>query len=222
MERAELKTWAKAKIKGHIWELLVPILVASILTGLTVGQKVTTGENGLEVSGGYNLGFFLYFVQVGLVWFMVKFVNDQEHNFKDLFHFAGDYVRIFVVNLLQLLIVGLFALLLIVPGIIKLFSFALVPYLLADDKYKDLGYKAVLDKSAEMMNGHKMDYFMFCLSFFGWFLLLPFTFGLLAIWLAPYFTTAQVKFLNDIKTAAEGSVPATDTPAPAAEEAPAA
>lgn len=202
MERAELKNWAKEKIKGHIWELLVPILVAGVLTGLTIGASYNA-ETG-DYSSGINLGFFLYFVQVGLVWFMVKFVTDQEHEFKDLFYFVNDYVRIFLINLLQTIFIVLWTLLLIVPGIIKAISYVLVPYLLADDKYKDLGYRDVLKKSEEMMKGHKMDYFVFCLSFIGWFLLVPFTLGLILIWLAPYFTTAQVKFLNDIKTNAEG------------------
>ena len=200
MERAELKKWAKEKIKGHIWELFIPILVAGILVGLAI----PTGENEEGVKTFLNLGFFFYFVQVGLVWFMVKFINDQKYEFKDLFHFANDYVRIFLVNLLQTIFVALWAILLVVPGIIKAFSYALVPYLLADDKYKDLGYRDLLKKSEEMMNGHKMDYFVFCLSFIGWFLLACVTAGILLIWLSPYFTTAQVKFLNDIKTGAEG------------------
>ena len=135
---------------------------------------------------------------------MVKFINDQKYEFKDIFHFSNDYVRIFLVNLLQIIFVALWTILLVVPGIIKAFSYALVPYLLADDKYKDLGYRDLLKKSEEMMNGHKMDYFVFCLSFIGWFLLACVTAGILLIWLSPYFTTAQVKFLNDIKTGAEG------------------
>ena len=99
MNGAEIKKWSKEKIKGKIWELLIPILVASILTGLTIGQKVVQTENGISVEGGVNLGIFLYFVQVGLVYFMVKFINDQPHEFKDLFYFTKDYVRIFLVNL---------------------------------------------------------------------------------------------------------------------------
>ena len=213
MERVELKKWAKEKIKGHIWELLIPILVAGILTSLTVGQEVvTTAEEGIKVSGGVNLGIFFYFVQVGLIWFMVKFVTDQPHEFKDLFHFANDYIRIFLVNLLQCIFIVLWCLLLIVPGIIKAIAYALVPYLLADEKYKDLGYREVLKKSEEMMKGHKMDYFVLCLSFIGWFLLALPTFGLIFIYVSPYFTTTVVKFLNDIKTSYEGgsSTPVTD------------
>lgn len=208
MERAELKKWAKEKIKGHIVELLIPILVASILTTLTIGQTVTTSTDGgfsYKVEGGVNLGFFFYFVTVGLTYFMVRFINDENHEFKDLFRFFKDYVRIFVVNLLQCIFVVLWSILLIVPGIMKAFSYALVPFLLADDKYNDLSYTAVLKKSEEMMKGHRMDYFVFYLSFFGWFLLALCTFGLLLIWLAPYFETARVKFLNDIKTSQESS-----------------
>lgn len=207
MDRVEIKKWAKEKIKGHIWELLIPIVVAGILTNLTVGQQITTGADGgasVQVSGGINLGFFFYFVTVGLTYFMVKFINDEKHEFKDLFHFINDYVRIFVVNLLQTIFIVLWALLLVIPGIIKAFAYALVPFLLADDKYKDLSYTEVLKKSEEMMNGHKMDYFVFCLSFIGWFLLAIPTLGLLLIWLSPYYETARVKFLNDIKTDAEG------------------
>ena len=136
---------------------------------------------------------------------MVKFINDEHHEFKDLFYFTKDYIRIFLVNLLQCVFIFLWSLLLIVPGIIKVFAYSLVPFLLADDKYNNLGYKEVLKKSEEMMNGHKMDYFVFNLSFIGWALLIPFTLGIILIWLAPYYTTARIKFLNDIKTSHEGN-----------------
>jgi len=203
MTRGELKEWAKGKIKGHIWELLVPILVAGLLTGLTIGAKANYTDGKFEYFAGYNLGFFLYFVEVGLTYFMVQFINDKEYAFSDLFKFAKDYVRIFVVNLLQCIFVFLWTLLLIVPGIIKGFAYSLVSFLLADEKYSDLGYMDVLKKSDEMMKGHKMDLFVFELSYIGWWILAGFTLGILCIWLVPYYTTAKYKFLNDIKTGYE-------------------
>ena len=54
MSRAEIKAWAKEKIKGHIWELLVPIIVAGILTGLTIGGGYNT-ETG-DYKTGVKLG----------------------------------------------------------------------------------------------------------------------------------------------------------------------
>ena len=61
MNRAEIKTWAKDKIKGHIWELLIPILVTGILTGLTIGQKYTIDIDITE----YLQQAFIYGVQNG-------------------------------------------------------------------------------------------------------------------------------------------------------------
>ena len=198
MERAEIKQWAKEKIKGHIWELLVPIAVASILTTLTIGGGYN--QDTQTWSTGVSLGLFFYFVTVGLIKFIKAFNEDKEHNFKDLFFYANDYVRIFIVNLLQGIFVALWMCLLIVPGIIKALAYALVPYILADEKYKDKKSMEVLKLSEEMMKGHKMDYFVFGLSYFGWFLLGAITCGLALIYVAPYFTVAQVKFLDDIKT----------------------
>lgn len=196
MNRTETKNWAKEKIKGHIWELLIPIIVAGFLTNLSF----TFGGNG-ENSTRYTitLGIFFYFVEVGLIKFIKAFNEDKAHEFKDLFSYTGDYVRIFLTDLLQGIFVFLFLLLLIVPGIIKALAYALVPFILEDEKYKDKSSMEILKLSQEMMNGHKKDYFVFGLSYFGWFFLTAITCGLAGIYVAPYFTVAQVKFLSDIK-----------------------
>ena len=81
----------------------------------------------------------------------------------------------------------------------KALAYALVPYILEDEKYKDMKAMEILKLSENMMNGHKMDYFVFGLSFFGWFLLGFITCGIGLIYVTPYFTVAQVKFLTEIK-----------------------
>ena len=198
MSRVELKNWAKEKIKGHIWELLIPIVIASFLTSFTIGGQYSFEDGELSYRAGFPIGIFLYFVTVGLTYFMVKFINNKEHNLKDLFYFAKDYVRTFLTGLLQSIFIFLWALLLIVPGIIKAIAYSLVPFILADEKYKDLGYMDVLKKSEELMKGHKADYFVLQLSFIGWHLLAILTLGILEIWVIPYETTATYKFLDDI------------------------
>ena len=199
MNRVELKNWAKEKIKGHLWELLIPIALASFIANFSIGAKYSTDGGQFSYSAGFPIGVFLYFVTVGLAYFMVQFVNDKEHNIKDLIRFTDDYVRTFLTNLLQIIFVFLWTLLLIIPGIIKSIAYAMVPLLLADDKYKDLKPKEVLQKSEEMMNGHKMDLFVLGLSFIGWHILAIFTLGILEIWIIPYQETAKYKFLDDIK-----------------------
>lgn len=197
MNRAELKEWSKKKIKGHVWELLIAIIIAGILTGLTVGQHWDF-ETGRYYQG-YQIGAIIFcFVEVGLAAYMIKFVNDKERSYKELFDYYKDFVRIFVTQLLSGIFIVLWMLLLIVPGIIKAISYSLVNIILSDEKYKDLSYMDVLKKSETLMNGHKMDYFVLQLSFIGWHLLAILTLGILEIWITPYQTTATYKFLNDI------------------------
>ena len=212
MTRAELKQWAKDKLKGNLWNILPAILVAGILTGLTI--RVGSGED----KTSYSLGWLFYFVQVGLAYFMVNFIKDRKYEFNDIFHFAKDFGKCLGAGLLQSLWIFLFCLLLIVPGIIKALGFVLVPFLMADEKYKDMKIPDLLKKSEEMMNGHKMDYFMLILSFFGWFLLILPTLVFIMIYVGPYLSICQAKFLTDVKEAAEG----TSGQAPVAEAQPAA
>ena len=50
-----------------------------------------------------------------------------------------------------------------------------------------------------MMDGHKWEYFVFNLSFIGWYLLCGITFGIAAIWVVPYVTTANVMYYEKLK-----------------------
>ena len=202
MKNTEIKLWAKNKIKGNIWNLLIAISIAGIITGLMIptGTNYTfIGDTPVQYRTTISIGFLFYFVQVGLVYYMIDFINDNKPNLNDLFKFKNDFGRDLGAGLLVTILVALFTLLLIVPGIIKGISYALVPYLLGDEKYKDLSIMEILKKSEEMMYGHKTDYFLLNLSFIGWYLLTPFTLFLLLIWLIPYVQTANTKFLYDIK-----------------------
>ena len=212
MSRAEIKAWAKAKLHENFWPICGTVIVALILTNL--GYYTYSYQDGVLTANGYSFGWILYFVTVGLAYYMVKLINNKNPEFKDLFHFGNDFLRCLGASILQIIFVFLWCLLLIVPGIIKLFGYALVPYLLADEKYKDMKVTDVLKKSQEMMNGHKWDYFVFCLSFILWFMLVGITFGIAIIYVGPYQQVACAKFLNDIKLAAEGEKVETKTVAP--------
>ena len=199
MTRAELKEWAKKKIKGKVLPLFAVILVANIIANISIPTGKTV-INGMEVQSTFSLAIFLGFISVGLASYMIKFINDKDYQFNDIFAYAKDFVRIFVVNLLKTIFIALWTLLFIIPGIICAFSYTLVDMILADERYNDLGFKEILDLSKAMMKGHKMDAFVLALSFIGWHLLAPFTLFLLEIWIIPYQQTALTKFLYDIKT----------------------
>ena len=56
-----------------------------------------------------------------------------------------------------------------------------------------------IDESKKMMDGHKMDLFIFQLSFIGWWLLCIVTLGIATIWVGPYMAVSMVNFYNEIK-----------------------
>ena len=109
----------------------------------------------------------------------------------------GNYKRNLLGILLMYIYIILWTLLLIIPGIIKSFSYAMLPYILHDNP--ELSVKDALRKSEIMMKGHKFDLFCLVLSFLGWIILAIFTFGIGYLWLIPYMYCSMAAFYDDIK-----------------------
>jgi len=86
----------------------------------------------------------------------------------------------------------LWFMLLIIPGIIKYFSYFMVPYILADNP--NIGYKRAIELSKRMTYGHKFKIFVLELSFIGWFLLgvLALAIGVLFVMPYPNATNAEL------------------------------
>ena len=91
----------------------------------------------------------------------------------------------------------LWSLLFIIPGIIKMFSYAMTTYILEDNP--ELSADEAIDRSRAMMKGHKFDLFWLILSFIGWFILCAFTLGIGLLWLMPYTNTTVAAFYEDVK-----------------------
>lgn len=197
MSRLSIKEFAKNKVKENFLLIMFTSIVGVILPNLEFMTEQFNGKYFYTVY--YYFGWIFYFVEVGFAFFLVKFIKNEKCSFKDIFSFYPDFMRCIYAILLQIIIIALNLLLFIIPGIIKLFSYALVPYLLADSKYQDMKLTDILKKSKEMMNGHKMDFFILNLSFIAWHLLAIPTLGLIEIWIIPYQSVSNAKFLVDIK-----------------------
>lgn len=106
----------------------------------------------------------------GYAKFLFKFSNKEEVAVSDLF---SEYSRIgsgFVMNLLTGIYLVLWTLLFFPVGIVKSFSYALTPYIMAENP--NVGANEAITMSREMMNGNKGKLFFLKLSFIGWALLL--------------------------------------------------
>ena len=99
--------------------------------------------------------------------------------------------------LLANILLMLWFLLLIIPGIIKTFSYAMTKYILEENP--ELGASDAIHRSRMMMKGHKFDLFWLYLSFIGWGLLCILTLGIGFIWLIPYMETAEAAFYEEVK-----------------------
>ncbi len=89
------------------------------------------------------------------------------------------FERSFLIFLWDLTIIG---------GIIKRYSYKMVPYILAENP--DIGHSEAFALSRRMMNGNKMRAFLLDLSFLGWRILNLFTLGILRfVWINPYTET---------------------------------
>ena len=94
----------------------------------------------------------------------------------------------------------LWALLFFIPGIVKALSYSMAPYILAENKGKSA--LECINESKEMTKGHKMELFVLGLSFIGWGLLCGITFGIAAIWVAPYMQATMANVYNSLKPVA--------------------
>ena len=193
MSRQEIKQKAKQQIKGHIWMFLLVNFIAVALSCVSY----------IPFVGALVLFIFYPFITINLYRVYQQFACRNVppepkalfQNFKEMW--AKSWVLMFMMGLF----VFLWSLLLIIPGIIKALSYAAAPYVLAANP--ELSGPEALNKSKEIMKGHKMDLFVFYLSFLGWVLLIPLTFGLILIWLLPYMSTAEAAFFANL-----GVVPA--------------
>lgn len=91
---------------------------------------------------------------------------------------------------------------------IWLMRYAAAPYVLV--RHPDKTVRESISESIAMMKGHRIEFFIFELSFIGWFLLVPFTLGFLLLWLLPYYFESTALFFQYVEDAY--MIPGTEGP----------
>ncbi len=112
---------------------------------------------------------------------------------------GGRYKNIVKTLFLRDLYVFLWSLLLLIPGIIKSYEYAMIPYILAERP--DLETEEVFELSRRMMSGEKFDVFILGLSFIGWMFIALLSFGLAAVfYIGPYIYMTDAELYEVLKT----------------------
>lgn len=188
MDRAMLKSAAKRQIQGNIGILFLISLLSSLIVGALSAIPVVGSIASMLLSGAFSLALIDIYMNLAL---------GTKPEVGSLFSRLADTLPAFCTSFLVGLFTFLWSLLLFVPGIIKACSYSQAMYILAEDP--GMGPMEAIRRSKEMMEGHKMEYFLLCLSFYGWALLGIFTFGILYIWLIPYMQATFVNYHRSLK-----------------------
>ena len=144
-------------------------------------------------------------VSFGLADFFIRLVKGEPVEFRMLF---GHFHRIWqgiCMNFMVSLFTFLWSLLFIIPGIIAVYRYAMVPYLMAE--FPDLGVMDAIRESKRLMHGNKWRFFCLGISFIGWALLSAMTFGIGSLWLNPYMNAAQAAFYMEVTGRGPSSEP---------------
>ena len=124
-------------------------------------------------------------LKVGCYDFFIRNTENPPAELNNIGKGFRDYWHTFVTLFLTDLYLVLWTLLLFIPGIIKAYSYRMVPYILAE--HPELSASEIITRSREMMDGQKWRAFVLDLSFLGWFLLGILTLGIVNLfWTSPY------------------------------------
>lgn len=189
-ENSSIRAAAKATLSGR-W--LNPVLCTLIYTAIAgaVGAIPAVGSVVallvvLPLGFGYNVAFLRHVRG-----------EDVDGLVTRPFDAFKEYGRYLGTSLLMSVFVMLWSLLLIIPGIIMGYAYAMTPYIMKDNP--EMGAMDCIKKSKEMMRGYKWKLFCLDLGYIGWFLLGCITFGIYFLWLCPWIECAHVKFYEELK-----------------------
>ncbi|MBQ8293416.1 MAG: DUF975 family protein [Bacilli bacterium] len=187
MKAKDFRKKAWAALTGN-WgiAIITTIIVAAIngaLAATGVGSVVT-----LLVSGPLTLGTVIVFT---------KIMKGEKPEIMNLFDGFKNFTNAFLLALVNSLFIALWSLLLVIPGIVKSYAYAMSFYILND--HPEMTQSEARAASIEMMKGHKWELFCLHFSFIGWMLLSILTFGILMIWVTPYMQAAEVAFYQNLK-----------------------
>ncbi|MBM6615167.1 DUF975 family protein [Desemzia sp. RIT804] len=221
---AELKQDARDMLKGR-WKdavlmnfiptlIIIVALVILVITIFIAAESFgfwseSTSDSYFpgNSSSGTASGIFSAFITAGISFTFLNAFRDASYKIrplKDAFQaFSKKYfLGVLLVYIISSLFTFLWTLLFIIPGIIKSYAYSQA-YLIYKDHVDrpDLEQISALDcitESKELMQGHKMRFFLLGLSFLGWILIGVLTLGIGFLWITPYMVATNTAFYHDL------------------------
>lgn len=215
MDERNFRAKAKEVLKGHWGISIAAAVLASLLGALLVGSSFFPDLDsdlaqtyGICIARpkpvdtfiiGLNIAAFVVggVIQLGYCKYLLRQHDGETYEIRDLFSQFDRFWDGFVLKFLRGIYVFLWSLLLLIPGFIASYSYAMSPFLMAENP--DLSPSDALSLSKKMMDGHKGELFALDLSFIGWSILCILTLNIGYLFLNPYQNAAYAAFYRELK-----------------------
>lgn len=179
MTRSQLKRRGRDVLSGNWGIALVTMVINGAISGLT--SAILPGLGGMVVSGPMEFGVQRIYLSLQ---------REREPSVEEIFSGFEHFLNCFLTGVLRGVFCFLWGLLLIVPGIVKSIAYSQVFFLLNDDP--EMEAMDVLRASEDLMDGHKLEYFLLQLSFLPWILLCVFIVPL--FYVVPYISATNAAY----------------------------
>lgn len=137
-------------------------------------------------------------LEIGCKRFFLKNLKEDAQTREICYAFDNGYKNNIKIMFFRDLYTILWALLLVIPGIIKAYEYQMIPYILAENP--GISKEEAFALSKKMMYGNKWKSFLMDLSFLGWEILDVFTLGILGVFfLNPYEAQTEAALYEAVK-----------------------
>jgi len=217
MEASDIRLKARMTLRGQLLESVLAALIAGFC-----GALITSGGGNFQINFDTQtmeglpsfvqmiINSFVSFgvaiaicsiviggtVQLGYAQYLLKQQDSVDIGIQDLFSQFHRIGQGFLQSFLRGLFTALWSLLFIIPGIVKSLSYAMTPFIMAENP--QLSALEAIEVSKQMMDGHKAELFWLNLTFIGWNILCVFTLGIGYLLLNPYMNTSYAVFYRSI------------------------
>lgn len=208
-DRIRIKSNARLFYKNNTGTSICSLLIYMGITfGASIAFAVFGSAAGITGDADYFLvvEFFSLVISIAIIPLGMGLLNWYRRSIyekvplSELFCFYrdGHFLGAVGTQILMSLYVWLWSFLLVIPGIIKSYSYSQTMFIKAENP--NISASRAIELSKIMMEGHKMDMFVLHLSFLGWVLLSSITYHILGIvYVFPYFYAALAFAYEEIK-----------------------
>lgn len=135
-------------------------------------------------------------ITLGYCQFYLNLLQKRPVHVMDLFAHKNRWGKGLLLSITTSFCVSLWTLLLIIPGIVASYSYALAPYILTE--HTEMSPIDAIGESKRLMKGNKWRLFCLHFSFIGWKIAVVFTGGIGFLVLNPYMEAANAAFYLEI------------------------